>query len=265
MKTTKKPNTTSMRTTTKNRYPELDILRGTAIIGMIIFHLFFILDYTHFVSYELYEGLWLLLARYVQITFIGIFGISLAISAQNNGGITFNFIKKQLKRSATVYLMAMIISIFSYLIVPDMYIRFGILHFISISILLLIPLADKKILPIFLGISILALSPLINQIPNDNELLLPIGLNNTFLNTIDYFSIFPWISVSLLGIAIGNTIYPKKGRAEKSNPPLFLKYFFSFLSTLGKNSLFIYMLHIPILILLAEIISFLIFRKHILI
>lgn len=53
-----------------NRFFELDVLRGTAIIGMVTFHYFYILDYLHFFRNNMYEGVYLLLARVVQFLFL---------------------------------------------------------------------------------------------------------------------------------------------------------------------------------------------------
>ncbi|MBI4235089.1 DUF1624 domain-containing protein [Candidatus Peregrinibacteria bacterium] len=279
------------------RFIEIDVLRGMAVLGMIVFHLFFILDYFDVVANEMYGGLWLVLARSVQFIFLGLVGVSMALSWQKverfgsesmegfDDGVR-RFYKRQLKRAFLVFAMAMIVTLFTYLAAPDAYVKFGILHFIALSVFLLMFLAGRKWLNLFLGFLALLVAFLIKDIAVSNPLLYPFGFDFIGINTFDYFPIFPWISVSLFGIFLGNVCY---GGFERNLLEIFRKIFptltagtagksltifskcfparfekithYNCLSAvwrflicsflfLGKHALLIYMLHIPIILLI---------------
>ena len=80
------------------RFAIIDVLRGAAVIGMIVYHWFFILDYFGAAQIAITQGLWLLLARGVQFIFLGLVGISLALSRYRSVGSVKIFYKKQLGR-----------------------------------------------------------------------------------------------------------------------------------------------------------------------
>lgn len=236
------------------RFIEIDFLRGMAVLGMVIFHLFFVLDYFGVVANEMYEGFWLVLARSVQFVFLGLVGVSLALSLsrQKAGELFRGFYSRQLKRSLLVLAMAMLVTLFTYAAVPDAYVNFGILHLIAVSIFLLMFLAGGKWLNLFLGIAALLIAFSIKDIEVTTPLLYPFGFDFAGINTLDYFPIFPWISVPLFGMFLGNVFYGSFQRrlwARKfacfevgffgKSPVLFL----------GKHALLIYMLHIPVILL----------------
>lgn len=247
------------------RFIEIDFLRGLAVLGMVIFHLFFVLDYFEVVASEMYEGWWLVLARSVQFVFLGLVGVSLALSrqkadSQRTGGIETakasivkEFYSRQIRRVFWVLAMAMLVTLFTYAAVPGAYVKFGILHFIAVSIFLLMFLASRKWLNLFLGIAALLVAFSIRNIEVTAPLLYPLGFDFVGINTLDYFPIFPWISMPLFGIFLGNFFY---GGFQRR---LWVKKFICFESGflckgpvlfLGKHALLIYMLHIPLILLM---------------
>ncbi|MGQ9474033.1 MAG: heparan-alpha-glucosaminide N-acetyltransferase domain-containing protein, partial [Candidatus Caldatribacteriaceae bacterium] len=77
--------------------------------------------------------------------------------------------------------------------------------------------------------------------------LLPLGFVPHSFKTVDYFPLFPWLGVVLLGIAFGKGLYHGYQRSfyfpDWSKIPLVQG-----ISYLGRHSLTIYLLHQPILI-----------------
>ncbi|MCX6818607.1 MAG: heparan-alpha-glucosaminide N-acetyltransferase domain-containing protein, partial [Candidatus Aenigmarchaeota archaeon] len=67
-----------------------------------------------------------------------------------------------------------------------------------------------------------------------------------------YFPILPWFGVILIGIFFGNKLYPN---AKRSFNIIDLSKFriIKLLSFLGRHSLFIYLLHQPVIIIIVNI------------
>lgn len=229
--------------TTKKRLHELDILRGLAVLGMIIFHIFFILNLLGLSQNDLYSGSWLILARLVQFTFLSLVGVSLALSRQRQDN-QLKFQLKQFKRVATIYLLSALVSLATLLVYPQAYVKFGILHHIATAILLLSFVSHLRVLPLLLAASAYFISDLLQAIATDSLPLIILGATGSTYHALDHFPIFPWISLPAIGIFLGNVLF-KKGQPTykkrfKNVPPL---------SFLGRHALVIYMIHIPLIYL----------------
>ena len=163
---------------------------------------------------------WRILQRAVQFMFIGLVGVSMQISKKTRN--------EQIKRGLFIFGLGMLITLATRIAVPDYYVRFGILHLIGLGIIMLSFFKDN---PRALGI--IAISSLIL---GQFVAIQPTG------PTLDYFPIFPWISL----IAIGMLIPTPRWKVEKN-------MFSTTLGYMGRHSLPIYMVHIPIItgILLA--------------
>src|SRR3989338_3628644 len=75
--------------------------------------------------------------------------------------------------------------------------------------------------------------------------LLPLGLAPENYNYIDYFPIFPWIGVILIGLFFGSVLY--HGHKRKISIPDYSSRT-KLLQFLGRNSLLIYLVHQPVII-----------------
>ncbi len=62
------------------RYPEIDILRGIAILMMILFHTIFDLTFFRIMPFDVENGFWRFFAYATASLFLLIVGISLSIS-----------------------------------------------------------------------------------------------------------------------------------------------------------------------------------------
>jgi uncharacterized membrane protein len=82
-----------------------------------------------------------------------------------------------------------------------------------------------------------------------------LGFEPNFFFSFDYFPILPWYGVVLIGIFMGNLIYPESKR--RFDIPDFSDNIISrSLSFLGKHSLKIYLIHQPIIIMLLYALGF---------
>lgn len=220
------------------RFWEIDLLRGLAVLGMIIFHIFFMLDFYGIFQQELYEGLWNILARFVQFIFTTLVGVSLVLSRGKRE--KSDFIKRQTKRGFFVVFCALIVSLGTYLFIGESYVRFGILHFIGLGILLGQFFVDFRYFNLILAVLSFWLGYILPGIQTDFAPFYILGLDYGNFSTIDYFPLFPWSGFIFLGISFGHFWLKRERRLEFKVP--------SFILFLGQNSLLIYLIHVPIIL-----------------
>lgn len=230
---------------THTRFLEIDFFRGLAVIGMLIYHFFFILNFFELTQFELQEGSWLALARFVQLIFLLSVGVSMALVVQKYSALELpkSFIYKKLFRHAfVIFICALIVSGVTWIAAPTEFVRFGILHFIAVSIVLLSSMAFYPRFAFLFGILVILLTPFA-QFLSDNPFLYPFG--NTSFPALDYFPLFPWMNLVAFGIALGHYAFQRYERR-------FLYFLpesrvIHSVAWLGRRSLAFYMLHIPFL------------------
>jgi len=228
---------------------EIDFFRGLAIMLMILFH--FIYDLNHFsvVSYILWKGPFAYAASITASIFVVLVGISLTIS-YNKRKLRFPLTTVRLqfiKRGFTLFGLGLLITLVSWMIIPERFVIFGILHCIGLSIILSIPFLTYTRLNIIFGSSMIIIGLFLRLFTFGFSWLLPVGFLPPNYFTIDYFPLLPWFGVVLLGIAIGNIFYPNGERRfqldDKSSIGLSKNICF-----IGRHSLPIYFVHQPLLV-----------------
>ena len=130
------------------RFEQFDILRGLFFIPMFIFHLFSIFDLTKKTNLTDIPFIHSLgLVRNLYIILAG-FSVYLSYKAYLNKDSTKKSIKNfyylRFKRSIIIGIHALIITILSHYLYPQFGIKFGILHFIALSTLLITPLVHMN-------------------------------------------------------------------------------------------------------------------------
>jgi uncharacterized membrane protein len=229
----------------------VDAARGVAIAMMVVYHLMYDLDYFGGYDIEATSGFWARFADATAGTFLFLVGVSLAISysrasAARPGRSLFG---KYLLRGIRILAYGMALTVV-FLVFGMGVVAFGILHLIGVSIILAYPLLRYRYANLFLGLSIIAVGVYIRieGFSSESPWLLPFGVVPENLVMPDYRPLLPWFGVVLLGLFAGNALYGNVRRpalfADKA--PIAAKP----LLPLGKNSLFIYLVHQPILILL---------------
>ena len=185
----------------------INYLRGIAFILMFIYHIFVILKVLNNNNYlnNYYINLIGVIARNI---FILLVGVSLYLSyAKSDNFNTYK--KKQLARSIKIYFIAIIITIFTYYTMFEYYIVFGVLHFISVTILLLHNFVNNfKILAIICLICLYLSSKkymIYSKYSFINYIYNIVGLH-IYKNTIDSFPLIKWIPLVIFSIFIGYVI-----------------------------------------------------------
>lgn len=231
----------------KNRIWELDALRGICILGMMVVH--FVFDLIEFAGLGLTMPGWFnFCQRYGHILFILISGICATLASRSFRRGVIVFCAGLLVTGVTLFMVCVLkfnrsLSIF-----------FGILHLLGIC-MMLFPLFKK--LPVWalavlgagfvaLGVWLAALEPVVVSFPSAQGLLLgAIGIRPVGFYSGDYFPIFPNLGWFLLGAVLGRTAYRRReSLLPKVNADFFLLRFFRFC---GRHSLWIYLLHQPVL------------------
>lgn len=226
------------------RYDIIDILKGIAVICMVIFHIFYFPNQYGFKEIKYDTTLLSIIAKIAQIIFITSVGFNLSISKLSSNDkkqSTENFNKKSIMRIIKIAGFAIFMSVFSWFLFGEKYIKFGILHFIAAISLIPFNYADDvNIIQTLLIISLIIYYLIINnsqifeKIPD--KLAFIFGFYNKKYTAIDHFSIFPWVTLVLIGMFIGNKMYGTNFKGY-DHP------FINGLKTIGKNSLEIYFIH----------------------
>jgi uncharacterized membrane protein len=235
--------------TTKHRLWEIDTFRGLAIIFMIFFHILFDLAFLNVASFDIYYSLSGVFPYLVGGLFIFIVGISLTLSysAVEQNLDTREKHRKFLLRGVKIFGIGLIITLVSWLYLAHGAIYFGVLHCIGLSIILAYPFIKRHQIALPLGLIILILGLLFRQITVGYPWLLWLGIRPDVFYTLDYYPLFPWLGVLLLGVYIGKVLYPN-GTRKFNLPDLSKKIPISSVRFIGQHSLLIYLIHQPIVI-----------------
>lgn len=226
----------------RERVWELDFFRGICIVGVVIVHIVFDLQY--FMGMEINTPLVFdIIQKYGSLLFILLSGICVTLG------------HRSVKRGLTVFACGMLITLVTYFVTgseTDM-VWFGILHLLGIC-MLLYPLLKKLPSPvmIFFALAIIVTGAWFQTFKVPVKWLFPLGLICSGFGSGDFFPIFPNLGYFMIGILLGRTVYKEKKtispKAKTSNPIIRA---FSFL---GRHSLWIYLGHQPVvygIILLA--------------
>src|SRR5882724_7861972 len=111
------------------RLPLLDAARGFAVVAMVIYHFCWDLRYFGYIASDVEGALrWRIFAHSTAGAFLLIVGISLVLSTRRG----FNA-QKFLRRLGVLVAAALAITLVTYLLFPDSYIFFGVLHHIALA------------------------------------------------------------------------------------------------------------------------------------
>lgn len=231
-----------------DRFLELDAFRGLLVFLMIGYHFLFDVDFLVAEIINFQSEAWFWFARSIAFFFVLLVGVSLSLHSFRKGLNPFNEKIIQIKKGIFVLGIGFGITIVTQLFFPGYTIWFGILHFIGIGIIFSIPFVKKPIVSLFLGLGIIILGSVFYSFLLSFKIM---ALFPFSFKTFDYFPLFPWFGVLLVGIFLGGFLYPLGKRRfsfpfEKNNS-------LNCLAFVGKNSLLIYLIHQPILVLIVSI------------
>lgn len=223
----------------------IDNLRGIAFLLMVFQHVFYFYDVstnysTSYRNIEIVDNA----GTISRNLFILLTGYSVYMTykreqeqKKNNPEKKDNFLEKRVKRSTQIMEHAVLITIVTYLLYPDKFIQFGILHFLAIGILLISLIAPDKVITIIaLFISMYATYPVTGTFA---DVITGARANAVMM---DWFPLNKWLPVLLSGLVIGQNIDLKLPGFEFDN----------MITDIGKNSLNLYTGHLIFLLVVFK-------------
>lgn len=229
------------------RFLEIDALRGIALCMMIVYHVIFNLHFFGVYDESTPSGWWLIFGRISSVLFVLLAGVSLQLSmerAKLQSKIRFG---KYLSRGAMIFALGMIITLITWIYPHDGVIVFGVLHLIGISIILGWFFRKYFLLNGILGAFILTFGFFARQMPTDDPALFLFGFPLKGFYTLDYFPLAPWFGIFLIGMFFAKGLYEgHKRRFEQIKMDGQIARFFG---VIGQNTLLIYFVHEPIILL----------------
>lgn len=224
----------------KQRIWELDVFRGICIIGVVFVHFVFDLTQLYGIIQWQYPGWFSLIKDWGGILFVLLSGTCVTLG------------RKSVQRGLVVFGCGMVITAVTYGMYrfgfqKSILIYFGVLHCLGICMILwwIFRRLPTWLLAV-LGVSMAVAGLYLDTIaPMSHLYLMPLGLVTPDFSTSDYFPLLPHLGFFLLGAVLGRTVYGKKqSLLPRVDPQNRLIRCFSFL---GRQSLWIYLLHQPIL------------------
>ena len=243
-----------MKKNSIERFWEIDFLRGIAIIMMVLYHLLYNLHYFAHYNVNVYSGFWMYFARATATIFIFLVGVSISISFSRTKNFSSDakearLFLKYLRRGLKVFSWGLIITLVTWQFLREGFVIFGILHLIGISIILAYPFLKLRYWNLFIGLFCIFLGAYLKGFVFNFYWLSWLGFRPAQFYSVDYFPLLPWFGLVLIGIFFGNLLYPDYSREfQLANFSYFsvIKIF----CFLGKHSLFIYLIHQPLIIAL---------------
>lgn len=248
----------------RHRLWQIDAVRGMAVVCMVFYHFMWDMMFFGLYPHDVTSGGWRLFARSVAITFLVLVGVSMVLTAQRKRPAERN--RQWLERGAKVFGWGLLISVVTRIFLGEAFVLYGILHLIGTAFLLAPLLWRIRRWTPLLGAGVIALGVVLaDRSPEMAHLLpyaIPLGVRPEFYPAVDYFPVFPWLGVIMLGMGAGQLLAPalsgpephgpasaarpepSKRQALPGSPPPVLAQ----LAAIGRRALIIYILHQPVLL-----------------
>lgn len=218
---------------------ELDVLRGIMILGVVIIHLLFDLQYFLGIDVVKDPVLQYCLDR-CGFLFVVLSGLCVTLG------------KHHIKRGLQVFACGMLITAvtagmyFLGLVDKFIIIYFGVLHLLGVCMLLWA--LFRKLPPwaaAIFGVGFVALGVWLRSVRGESFWLVPLGVTFPGFSSSDYFPLLPHLGWFLLGASLGPLLYKeKRSKLPWKYQNSAVARFFGFC---GRHSLWIYLIHQPVL------------------
>jgi uncharacterized membrane protein len=247
---------THSNTTMRGRFWEIDLLRTLAIVLMIVFHALYVPKYLGIADTMtvVRYGFWWWFPRVTAVApFTFLAGLSLAITDSRGrrisefliGGLKIR-ISAFVLRGVRIFALGMVITLFTWLVDREGYVRFGILHFFGIAFMIGHFFTRFRFINLALGVALLAIGIYLDSMYFDFSSLLWLGLKPHGVRMMDYIPLLPWFGLFLLGMFCSKMLYPEGNRRfsiRELNDPVTRA-----LTLPGRHPLVIYLAQWPVIV-----------------
>jgi len=206
---------------------------------MIYYHILYDIDelYGYPIPYDI--GINKFIGQLSAVMFILISGISSYLSKSNT------------RRGLKVFGAALIISVISHAYNMNEGIKFGILHFLGISMFLSPVFTKLNVYIVMLtGLAVIGAGNFLLRIRANSDLMFFLGIRSEQFTSADYYPMLPWFGLFLFGVAAGKLLYTNK--VSKLN----INLNENIITRCGRNTLLIYLVHQPLILMAIEIFIF---------
>jgi uncharacterized membrane protein len=216
---------------TGQRIPLVDEFRGLAVLLMAGFHFCYDLSIFGFLNFEMNGGFFSWLRFLIVTLFFIAVGAGLYLGHSN----TIHW-RRFCLRELKIVAGALVISLTTYLMYPQSWVWFGVLHFIAVASLVALPFIQAPTVALITGVAIFLLYNLLDWF---NLTFLYQALQATLhlpRGTQDLTRLIPWLGMVLIGIYLGS----RRFWGVYSMPLGLLR---RPIAWLGHHSLLFYLLH----------------------
>lgn len=221
------------------RIREIDIMRTFTMLLMVAYHIMY--DLNNFAGLKIsYDKPPLsIIGKLSALIFIFLSGISSGLSSKSH------------IRGITVFGCGMLVTLVTFVIFREGFVVFGILHLLGACMILSVPMRKASILFLgFLTVISAAAGWFFNSLTVETWALLPLGVTFNSFYSIDYYPLFPYISVFIIGVIYYKIFYRDRKSIFNLKPKN------DIIERLSRNSLIIYLLHQPIILGIIYVVAF---------
>jgi len=222
------------------RFDRLDALRGAAIVWMAAFHFCFDLNYFGFIHQNFHrDPFWTVQRACIVTLFMFCVG-----AGQGVASVQQQPLARFWRRWAQIAGCAVLVSLGSWVMFPNSFISFGVLHGIAVMLVIARFTSSWGAWRWPLGLLAIALPWFVNHPFFDSRWTNGVGLVTHLPVTEDYAPVFPWLGVVWWGAAAAAWLLARC-REVLARP---LPHAARPLAILGRWSLTFYMVHQPVFI-----------------
>lgn len=179
------------------RFNFLDSYRGLAVVLMVLFHFCWDLRDFGFVEFDDRSAFWVNFRSLIVFMFVSAVGWSSYLATQHKQPL-----RRFAQNQARVFFGALLISIGTFIALPEQWVFFGILHFIFAAGWIVRPLSVHPFISAILGIALISINALygIDSITSHRWFIHTFSAPSA---TLDYVNPLPWLGIVLIGPIFG--------------------------------------------------------------
>lgn len=222
----------------------IDFIRGVAVLAMVFYHLMWDLHFFGLYRPDVTTGGWRIFARGIATAFLLLVGVSIVLTAERKSPAERN--RLWLVRGMKLLGWALAITAVTRVFLGEAFVLFGILHLIAVALLLAPVMWRMRVAAPVLGILFVWLGVVISGRSGDVAWLIPFGVSPPDYPAVDYFPLFPWLGVVMIGLGAGQWLRARLARhaSRRGRPPAPLTP----VVAIGRHALAVYIAHQPVIL-----------------